>query len=660
MVCLPFQQEFVKIGGMQWQQLHTINPLLDTHAPEILLLHQALTANLTLVPSWIALEDGEENTPWVQFSEHTTYLLRPPFQGGETLQRRPEGLSAEELLKSPVQNLSLLQVLPASILQEGWLLLDPEYNQDLCLLYTATEAIEQILPQIPLWQAQLQAKDLQARLQYLSAQVRAELSWAKLRLYWLNTPEQLYLLMISPEEGWPQMGRQWRDFSTLESLPTYPEPLLYTLLEDISEDIYAYWCKDLAPAWAPQVGQYNPALLGHQGRLWYNQHVLTQLRQAIAHLNPLQVIHMQRRHTQRLKREQTWFLEGFSVLHAGLVGFCRHMASIYTSLIGYSLISELLLEHARLRLEQWGVFSALQQTHLNPLSRMVSELKILREQAQRLLLDKPKLQAEQLPQQRAFRQPWQIFLAQFGHRSYQELSLRSPRLSEAPEALLNSLLQPWQVSQSIPSGSLKILLLRPYWRWVASLLDAYIHFRSDGLWALYQLKKQLHARLLTCVKDKQLTHPDDFWFLTLEEVQWLEHGEKIPVDFLQQRREQWQSRQTCLPMSSDNFPSYLQGRDIFKPMREGVLWCPSSPTELLPAEMKPWQTILVLKCLEPGHYPQLLQVAAVVLAQDHDLNGGLSLLREWGIPAIFGLGEAIQYLRTGQRVKLEGEILHLL
>lgn len=658
---MPSRQELVKIGFMQWQNLSTVHPCPDAqrYAPEVLLLSQALAAKLAVVPCWIAVPQGTETAPWEALPGTDPWLLRAPFQGGESLQRRPEALAARTLNTTVLEHSHLLQVLPASILQEGWLLLDPDYNQDACLIYEQTET-RQILAQLPSWQTDSAAAELSARLQHLSAQVRAALSWCKLRLYWLNTPEQLWLLMISPEERWPELGPGWRDFSVRESLPAHPEPLLRTLLEDLGEEICSLWCKELAPEQGPQPGQFAPALLGHGGRLWYHQSTVDRLRQAVARLSLRREIQLCHRHLQRLKQEQTWFLEGFNIPHAGLAGFCQQMANLYVPLLGYSLLSELLLQRAFTRLEQWGVFPALQQTHLNPLSRLLPELTALREQAQRLLLDKPSLRATDLPQQAVFRQPWQVFLSQFGHRGCEELSLRSPRLSEEPIAVLNMLLRPWQTSPSRVPRGWKMLLLRPYWRWVCALLDAQTQFRSDALWALYQMKKQLQSRLVACVSAGQLRQPDDFWFLTLEEVHWLDQGAAIPAAFLQQRRQQWQSRQEPWIALSAPSEQRLQGQALLQPEREGWIWHPASAEESLPEAMKPWQTILVLKSLDPGHYPQLMQAAAVILGQDHDLNGGLSVLREWGIPALFGLGAQIAHLRTGQYVRLNGQTVQLL
>lgn len=64
--------------------------------------------------------------------------------------------------------------------------------------------------------------------------------------------------------------------------------------------------------------------------------------------------------------------------------------------------------------------------------------------------------------------------------------------------------------------------------------------------------------------------------------------------------------------------------------------------------------ILVAAYTDPGWTPLFINAAGLIMEIGGMMNHGSVVAREYGIPAVVGVREATKRLRTGQRVRLDG------
>jgi hypothetical protein len=665
---------------MQWQPLSLEQSLFPTSAPgiELQLCLLAQAADIQLVPSWVCLETRSQSEQVLSPAEieNSQWFMRPLKQGGEAPNSsRPMPVAANQPFLSAKAD-HLLQAWPLQIQAQGTLGIDPEYNQDQDWRHQSEQAEKSlephILEQIALWDAPSNPPELTTRLQKLSAQIRASVANEKVYLDWIDDGQTLWLTGIWPLERIEKQLNQWTLLAQEESLPPAPEPLLNSLFEQISENVAKAWRQSFLPEAEFQAFQIV------QGQLYFNQSLFDTLQTKISQLSWQKWWQLSRKQAAHLNRQREYFLETFQVPHVGLSGYCRQLADIYTVFWGQSFRSQLLLNKGLAFLAQQGVLEPLQKTHLNPSSRIMIEFQNLRELAQTLLIKDPELKPDKFLRNPDFKKHWQLFVVQHGHRGLHEWMLSSDRFADRPELVLNCLLLPWQVFRSEPEKTWKTVLFRPLWRLLAHHLDLREHFRSDALWAIYQVRKQMQTLLDKAVAAGLLTESSDFWLLNLEEVQRLDRGEAVPAEYCQMLRQKWLAQQAYSPpVCKGDFDSLvtkpaLNSENTENPMiyqhpqvlgledtRQGQIWNPHSESENLPEGFKPWLSVLVLRHLDPGSLVQILQSSAVILGQKTDLNGGLSLLREMGIPAVLGIENSLEIASTGQAVSIGPEKLEL-
>lgn len=630
---------------MHWQSLFSDPVFEPSFQPEIewALLVKAVAEGLSVVPTWFcADEQAAARLPLPDTEDSVGDWLRK----GLVLQRWPQPVMAQ-----------------------GTLLLDPEFSQDQLRLFAAAEAVgtvPELLDQRPLWE--IQATDLAGRLQQLSAAIRQRVYAEKIRVEWLDDGQTLYLTGLIPEDAPPYQPAHWQLLASEESLPAAPEPLFNQLCLGISEAVAQQWAKGLLPT----LPEGERAFDVFHGQLYFQQGLIQALEAQIGAASWLRWWQWCQQEFSALERQRTYFLETFEVPHVGLLGYCRQLEELYTVFFSHSFRSALLLARGCDYLARKQVLVPLQKSHLNPHSRLWVELQNLRELAQTLLAQNPDITPDKLPFHPNFKQPWQVFLAQFGHRGYQEVSPAARRFADQPTLILNRLFVPWQVFRSDSETSWETLFFRPFWRFLAKLIDQREAFRSDGLWAIFQVRKQMETLLEKAVQRGQLAQAEDFWLLNFDEVQWLDQGGSIPATYTQALRREWQRcSERLMPVARRDFegrmpPEHASEARLFQVQqalaldeREGQIWRPMAPEEVLPNGFKPWQSILLSPTLDPGGLLFLLQTGAVVLGQRRDLNGGLSLLREMGVPALVGGERHLMALQTGQAVRLTPSALAL-
>lgn len=642
---------------MYWQSLFSDLNFDPGFQPgmEGLLLFRAAGEGLALLPSWICSDQAAAEA--APLPEPATSLF--------SWQQRALRSGGENEAKKMV-SVMLLQQWPAEIHSQGALLLDPNYSQDQLTLATppaSGQPLPTLLDHCLLWQIPPET-DLLGRLQRLSAQIRQQVFAEKLRVEWLDDGQKIWITGLCPAEDIAFTRGNWQLLAQEESLPAAPEPLLNAICGSIAETVAHYW----GQGFGLDIPETDRAFEVFHGHLYFHQGLISRLQGQIQALSWVRWWQACRQELQALKRQRSYLLETFQVPQRGLLAHCRQLEELYTAFFNHSFRSALLLARGCDYLAQRDLLSTLQKGHTSAYSRLFKELQALRDLAQTILAQSPDTPLEELVYHPAFQEPWQIFIAQFGHRGYHEASPAARRFADQPAQILKRLSLPWQVFHPAPKSSWKSRLFQPLWRFLAGLLEQREHFRSDGLWAIYQVRKQLDPLIAKAVQAGQLAQADDFWLLNLAEVRHLDQGGRIPAEYTQGLQQKWQAQAARqVPVLRRDF----QGLDEIplnpsQPMQalglaghqQGRLWCPQTPDETLPPDLNPRNSILQVPQVDPGVFLQLLQSNAVVVGQTSDLNGGASLLRSIGIPALLGfVGEADEPWQTGQSVLLsEGGI----
>jgi rifampicin phosphotransferase len=168
--------------------------------------------------------------------------------------------------------------------------------------------------------------------------------------------------------------------------------------------------------------------------------------------------------------------------------------------------------------------------------------------------------------------------------------------------------------------------------------------------------------------------PDDFFFLTRDEVLRSLAGQTDPIDAVRQRRAEWQRRRRLTAPLTLGSPSWIIGDPIAKAVA-AARGSHAVPTDALvghpasagratgrvriirgPADFAAFTAgeILVAAATAPAWTP-LFARAAAVITDGGTLAAHASLVaREYAIPAVVGTGDATGTLRTGQLVTVDG------
>ena len=285
------------------------------------------------------------------------------------------------------------------------------------------------------------------------------------------------------------------------------------------------------------------------------------------------------------------------------------------------------------------------------------------------------LTAGQPPGDPQFQQLWQAFLNKHGHRAIYESDIARPRYREAPEPLLQSILQPPTTPPAPPPPySLKARLTLPLWWQCSRVMTAREQWRYDSIKAYETVRLALLALAETAVARHQLPTKDALWLLTQEEASALDNGAVYDTVFIASRQRELDDLKTFdLPdllhrfddleayrrgnvVASANGRSRLQGVSLTTGTVNGRAWVLQEPSMQLPSGFNPVETILVARSVDPGWIPTFSLVAGVVVEIGGDLSHGSIILREIGLPAITNVRQATRQIQTGDALTLRAEV----
>lgn len=280
------------------------------------------------------------------------------------------------------------------------------------------------------------------------------------------------------------------------------------------------------------------------------------------------------------------------------------------------------------------------------------------------------------------------FLAQYGHRSCQEVDLGIPRWKEEPGYIVN-LIQSYIDNNSYNAGiekfyrnmeeaeraienivgKLKEKGARREARKVEKLLT---NFRK--MFGVRELPKYILTEAFSIFREilmeiaaelqaeGRLDHKMDIFFVSFEDI---ETAEKLQETVMQNREEYQRELQrnlvprvitstgeTIFSILEDECDNAYRGIPVSPGVYEGsviVLKHPEEGNRLRQGQ------ILVTTATNPAWTPLFLKTGGLIMETGGPLSHGSVVAREYGVPAVAGVKEAANRLKDGQIVQINGE-----
>jgi phosphohistidine swiveling domain-containing protein len=287
---------------------------------------------------------------------------------------------------------------------------------------------------------------------------------------------------------------------------------------------------------------------------------------------------------------------------------------------------------------------------------------------------------------------WDDFLSRYGARGPSEIDIHKPRWYEDPLPILRIIAEFLKSEegrhrthyQTLVNGrQAAIQKLRdtagagPFGKIRVRMINR-LYYVITELGGMCEHHKLMVVRLLAVVKEilkssanqlaaaQKLEQRDDIWFLTWRELFAIWDNETADWESLiAQRRADLARYEKLTPplivtsdgeapvvhYKIDDAPEgALLGYPVSPGVVEGVVHVIRDPRRetLSPGE------IPVAEFTDPGWTPLFINASGLILEVGGVLTHGAVVAREYGIPAIVGVCDAMTTLQTGQRVRLDG------
>ncbi len=321
---------------------------------------------------------------------------------------------------------------------------------------------------------------------------------------------------------------------------------------------------------------------------------------------------------------------------------------------------------------------------------------------------------QRLADDSSFRHAFAHFLERYGHRGLYESHIRNPRWREAPDYLLDSVVQligcdPVQLrtrqQESARQARRRLAPALPIWLrpLIGPLIGPLIRFsviernlREAGRSALVAYLEVIRRDALAlgrrwagapreCTQDtalgdfsvRPLDGPEDIFNLTLYEVLAVAEG-RLPAPcaaarcrWRRQQLERWASEtepnviieggdallatQSPPAPADDAGPAAVHdvwhGTVVGSGRAQGPACIARHPTDALAMEAG---AVLVTPSTDPGWTPLFLKAGALVMEMGGYLSHGAIVAREFGIPAVVNLPGIVDQLRSGDVLEVDG------
>ncbi len=285
------------------------------------------------------------------------------------------------------------------------------------------------------------------------------------------------------------------------------------------------------------------------------------------------------------------------------------------------------------------------------------------------------------------------FLARYGARGSSEIDISQPRWRDDPSLLLRVMIgglsaaeagahrkQHQRLSTAAEAAATRLVTAAGVglWgpmrrRWVRRLVRvarAGMGLREHPKFIIVQLlavvREQVLAAAEILVARGQLEHAHDVWHLGFDELSAALDDPSRPLTELVARRvaefQRDQTRKPPIAITSDGeIPAEginrtdvprgaLAGTPASAGTVEGIARVVTDPrNEVLQAG-----EILVAPFTDPGWTPLFIHAAGVVTEVGGMMTHGAVVAREYGIPAVVSVASAVERIKTGQRLRVDG------
>jgi len=266
------------------------------------------------------------------------------------------------------------------------------------------------------------------------------------------------------------------------------------------------------------------------------------------------------------------------------------------------------------------------------------------------------------------------FLRRFGHRGSQEMELAQPRWSEDPAAVKRlfsghtagghatqplSLEAVWQ--RIAAAGKISAANLAPL-RKEQETIHTYLGLRETA--KHYLMRGYALIRRVLVELDRRCQLNGGIFYLLPEELPRLLAGENLAtvIETRRQRRALALSLEAPQVLFSDDLealgrPPQMAALATWKgvPLSAGVAEAPALVLEQpLTTELPAEPYILVCPSTDPAWVPLFVEARGLVMETGGVLSHGAIVAREFGLPAVAGLPGVQKQLRTGQRLRVDG------
>lgn len=280
----------------------------------------------------------------------------------------------------------------------------------------------------------------------------------------------------------------------------------------------------------------------------------------------------------------------------------------------------------------------------------------------------------------------QAFLAKYGHRGVREIDIGMPRWSDDPAHVLNVLvgylaqgdeadaeahfrrgaeaaeaaIPPLVAAVRQRKGWLKAAFMRFLLRRVRELAGMREYPKFYAVKTIAINRQVLQSAGADLVAQGRLDQPEDIFFLTLPEA---ESGGDLRAMVSERRAEYTRElgrRAVPRILTSEGEAIYgappaaegaLVGTPASAGVYEGRVRVIHDPKG---ARLEPGE-VLVAPGTDPAWTPLFLTAGALVMEIGGVMSHGSVVAREYGIPAVVGVAGATERLKTGDRVRVDGE-----
>jgi len=280
------------------------------------------------------------------------------------------------------------------------------------------------------------------------------------------------------------------------------------------------------------------------------------------------------------------------------------------------------------------------------------------------------------------------FLKKYGHRSSEEVDVGTPSWREDPAYVVNTIQSYIQnktyreaipkfyrdqeeAEQAIESITTQLRKKRAWWdaRKVKKLLREhrqYFGLREMPKFVLVHALEEMRGVLReigeTLAAEGRLGHSDDVFFVSLQDIRTKEKlQEKVRQNREEYRREMQRTSvprvitstgETIIAVNEGDGDNACMGIPASAGVYEGVVKILKRPNE--GSRLKQGE-VLVTMSTDPSWTPLFLKIGGLIMDAGSTMSHGAVVAREYGVPAVVGVGNATSILKDGQKVKINGE-----